>query len=198
MQGICSQVQNLVDNTLIPNSQNEPRAEVFYHKTKGDFLRYSAETSEGETRDRISKQSLTSYEKAVEISTQNLKPADSLYLGLMLNFSVFRFEILGDKKTAIEEASKTFSKAVERLDDLDEDEYKDSTIVLQLLRDNISLWQHEDNESDDELEVDQEIPSEHEHEQQQEQTEFSSDSGAIMQLLKDNLDAWNNNHDVEA
>ena len=38
---------------------------------------------------------------------------------------------------------KAFDNAIAELDSLKEDSYKDSTLILQLLRDNLTLWTSE-------------------------------------------------------
>jgi len=50
------------------------------------------------------------------------------------------YEILKDKKKACELAKKAFDEAISKLDKLDETSYKDSTLIMQLLRDNLTLW----------------------------------------------------------
>jgi len=47
-------------------------------------------------------------------------------------------------------AKKAFDEAIAKLDDLSEDSYKDSTVIMQLLRDNLTLWTSEGEEDDDE------------------------------------------------
>lgn len=37
-------------------------------------------------------------------------------------------------------AKQAFDEAIAELDSLNEDSYKDSTLIMQLLRDNLSLW----------------------------------------------------------
>ena len=64
-------------------------------------------------------------------------------LGLALNFSVFHYEILKSQGEACRIAKDVFDQAVTELDDLPEEEYKDATLIMQLLRDNLTLWQAE-------------------------------------------------------
>ena len=39
--------------------------------------------------------------------------------------------------------------AIAKLDSIDEASYKDSTLIMQLLRDNLTLWTSPDNNMDD-------------------------------------------------
>lgn len=43
-------------------------------------------------------------------------------------------------------AKTAFDSAISALDNLGEDDYKDSTLIMQLLRDNLSLWSTEQEE----------------------------------------------------
>lgn len=61
-------------------------------------------------------------------------------MGLALNFSVFYYEILNTPDRACHLAKKAFDEAIAELDTLSEESYKDSTLIMQLLRDNLTLW----------------------------------------------------------
>jgi len=61
-------------------------------------------------------------------------------LGLALNFSVFYYEIQNKPDEACKLAKEAFDCAISDLDQLNEDSYKDSTLIMQLLRDNLTLW----------------------------------------------------------
>ena len=60
-------------------------------------------------------------------------------LGLALNFSVFYYEIMNKPDEACKLAKKAFDDAIAELDQLREDTYKDSTLIMQLLRDNLTV-----------------------------------------------------------
>ena len=64
-------------------------------------------------------------------------------LGLVLNFSVFYFEICKDSKTACNMADAALTQALERIDDLGEEEFKEAKAIIELLRENLSIWQEE-------------------------------------------------------
>ena len=105
---------------------------------KGDYYRYLAEF-EAEGRPNAIEHSSVAYEAASEIA-QELPPTHPIRLGLALNFSVFHFEIKNNPKKACSLAKAAFDEAIAELDTLSEDSYKDSTLIMQLLRDNLTLW----------------------------------------------------------
>ena len=107
----------------------------------GDYYRYQAEISGEKESD-----AKEAYEKAEEIA-QTLPCTNPIRLGLALNFSVFHYEILKNSNKACELAKKAFDSAIGDLDTLNEDSYKDSTLIMQLLRDNLTLWTSEDGKS---------------------------------------------------
>jgi 14-3-3 protein epsilon len=69
-----------------------------------------------------------------------LKSTHPIRLGLALNFSVFYYEILQAPEVACKLAKQAFDNAIADLDGLEEDEYRDSATIMQLLRDNLTLW----------------------------------------------------------
>jgi len=76
----------------------------------------------------------------MNIAKDKLDPTDPIRLGLALNYSVCFYEILKDKKKACDLAKQAFDMAISKLDQLSEESYKDSTLIMQLLRDNLTLW----------------------------------------------------------
>ncbi|UYV62077.1 14-3-3zeta [Cordylochernes scorpioides] len=85
-------------------------------------------------------ESQKSYQEAFDISKSKMQPTHPIRLGLALNFSVFYFEILNAPDRACHLAKQAFDDAIAELDTLNEDSYKDSTLIMQLLRDNLTLW----------------------------------------------------------
>ena len=67
-------------------------------------------------------------------------------MGLALNFSVFYYEVLNMPEEACSMARKAFEDAIAELDNVSEDSYKDSTLIMQLLRDNLTLWTSDEAE----------------------------------------------------
>lgn len=136
---ICKDILQVLDDHLIKSAESG-ESRVFYHKMKGDYHRYLAEFSQGEERKGASEASLTAYGSASSIANVELPPTHPIRLGLALNFSVFYYEILNSPDKACQLAKQAFDDAIAELDTLSEESYKDSTLIMQLLRDNLTLW----------------------------------------------------------
>ncbi|GAA5922414.1 14-3-3 family protein [Sporobolomyces koalae] len=136
---VCNDILKVLDDHLIPAAQ-AGESKVFYHKMKGDYHRYLAEFAAGEQREKASDAAHESYKTASEIASSELAPTHPIRLGLALNFSVFYYEILNSPEKACHLAKMAFDDAIAELDTLSEESYKDSTLIMQLLRDNLTLW----------------------------------------------------------
>ncbi|KAM4633663.1 14-3-3 protein zeta/delta-like [Polymixia lowei] len=148
LKEICNDVLSLLDKFLIPNA-SPAESKVFYLKMKGDYFRYLAEVAVGEEKTNIISSSQDAYKDAFDISKKDMQPTHPIRLGLALNFSVFFYEILNSPEKACKLAKTAFDDAIAELDSLSEDSYKDSTLIMQLLRDNLTLWTS-DNQGDGE------------------------------------------------
>jgi len=113
------------------------------------LLRYQAEFTSEDKRKKSAENSLGAYGKALEVAESKLLTTHPIRLGLALNFSVFYYEILNDPPKACDLAKKAFDAAIKDLDSLTEDSYKDSTVIMQLLRDNLTLWTSDEAEEED-------------------------------------------------
>lgn len=108
----------------------------------GDYYRYLAEFQSAQEQANKAKDN---YEEAFKIAVDDssgkaLPPTHPIRLGLALNFSVCYYEILKEPAKACELAKTAFDDAIAKLDTLDDASYKDSTLIMQLLRDNLTLW----------------------------------------------------------
>lgn len=138
LKDICGDVLSLLDKFLIKKAGNA-ESKVFYLKMKGDYYRYLAEVAGSERKD-VLENSKKAYEEAFDIAKAQMQPTHPIRLGLALNFSVFFYEILSSPDQACHLAKQAFDDAIAELDTLNEDSYKDSTLIMQLLRDNLTLW----------------------------------------------------------
>jgi len=139
LSDICKDILDLLDNHLL-KAATSGESKVFYHKMKGDYHRYLAEFAVGNERKDAAQNSLTSYKTASEIAATELAPTHPIRLGLALNFSVFYYEILNSPDRACQLAKQAFDDAIAQLDGVTDDSYKDTTLIMQLLRDNLTLW----------------------------------------------------------
>ena len=165
----CFEVLELIDKHLLLNMSKDEsvikvrEAKVFYLKMKGDYYRYLVEIAapDSSLRRETVENSRLAYEKATEEATGKgaTKEADPdkklrlptthpIRLGLALNYSVFYYEIANNPEKACELAKEAFDDAIADLSHIDEESYKDSTLIMQLLRDNLTLWQSENDEDD--------------------------------------------------
>jgi 14-3-3 protein epsilon len=139
LTNICDDILNVLNEHLIPTAQSG-ESKVFYYKMKGDYHRYLAEFAVSDKRKAAADASLEAYKSASEVAVTELPPTHPIRLGLALNFSVFYYEILNSPDKACHLAKQAFDDAIAELDTLSEESYKDSTLIMQLLRDNLTLW----------------------------------------------------------
>uniref|UniRef100_A0A8C5VAT0 14-3-3 domain-containing protein n=1 Tax=Microcebus murinus TaxID=30608 RepID=A0A8C5VAT0_MICMU len=136
---IETELRDICNDFLIPNA-SQAESKVFYLKMKGDYYRYLAEVAAGDDKKGIVDQSQQAYQEAFEISKKEMQPTHPIRSDLALNFSVFYYEILNSPEKACSFANTAFDEAIAELDTLSEESYKDSTLIMQLLRDNLTLW----------------------------------------------------------
>jgi 14-3-3 protein epsilon len=140
LNNICTDILKLLDDSLIKKcSADTPEPKVFYLKMKADYYRYLAEFADDAKRIEHANCAEASYKEATE-NAQQLAPTHPIRLGLALNFSVFQYEVQQKREEACKLAKDAFDQAIAELDTLDEESYKDSTLIMQLLRDNLTLW----------------------------------------------------------
>ncbi|CAL9093191.1 unnamed protein product [Musa acuminata var. zebrina] len=139
LTSICGGILRLLDERLVP-SASAADSKVFYLKMKGDYHRYLAEFKTGSDRKDAAESTLAAYKSAQDIALSELSSTHPIRLGLALNFSVFYYEILNSPDRACDLAKQAFDEAIAELDTLGEESYKDSTLIMQLLRDNLTLW----------------------------------------------------------
>jgi len=136
---ICRDILDLLDEHLI-KAATTSESKVFYYKMKGDYFRYISEFSPEGQKEEPAKRAHEAYEAATTIATSELNSTHPIRLGLALNFSVFHYEIMNNPEQACKMAQQAFDEAISELDNVSEESYKDSTLIMQLLRDNLTLW----------------------------------------------------------
>lgn len=139
LEDICRDVLSLLEKHLVPNASNA-EGKVFYLKMKGDYYRYLAEVASDNKKNAAVDESEKAYQAALDVAKEKLQQTHPIRLGLALNYSVFFYEIMNAPDRACHLAKQAFDEAMSELDTLSDDSYKDSTLIMQLLRDNLTLW----------------------------------------------------------
>jgi uncharacterized protein YicC (UPF0701 family) len=145
LKQITTEVVRFLDDHLLSQQFNdilpEMESKTFYYKMKGDYCRYHAEIDKIKN-DKSIREADQAYKEAA-LAAQSLPQTNPIRLGMALNHSVFFYEIKNEPDEACRIAKKAFDEAIAELDQLREDSYKDSTLIMQLLRDNLTLWTSE-------------------------------------------------------
>mmetsp|Transcript_3999 Transcript_3999/g.9076 ORF Transcript_3999/g.9076 Transcript_3999/m.9076 type:complete len:239 (+) Transcript_3999:77-793(+) len=139
LQKICDTILGLLDSSLISKASND-ESKVFYLKMKADYYRYIAEFTDGDKKSGAAEKARQAYQEAHDTAEKGLVVTHPIRLGLALNYSVFQYEVLSNPDEACKMARTAFEDAIAELDNVAEDSYKDSTLIMQLLRDNLTLW----------------------------------------------------------
>jgi len=137
LEGVCKEAIKLLDMMTASETEMETENKVFLLKMSADYYRYLAEFKDDlENRENAEKY----YKKAFDLAIKELPETHPTRLGLALNYSVCCFEIMKKQELACTIAKEAFDSAIEKLDTLSDSSYKDSTLIMQLLRDNLTLW----------------------------------------------------------
>lgn len=142
LEDICAEINLIIEEKLLPTS-GSMEGKVFFRKMAADYCRYLAEFRAGEHRKEAGELALRNYKLASALAENHLRATNPVRLGLALNFSVFYYEILGFHDRARHLANVAYDEALATLDGLPEEHYQDSTVILQLLRDNLQIWAQE-------------------------------------------------------
>merc|ERR1711907_173740 len=136
-------IENIVNVfTEGPKKASDTEVLVFFRKMKGDYNRYGAEITTGEKREKYKNAALKAYEEA---NAADLPTTNPIRLGLALNFSVFYYEICEEREQASKLAKQAFDDAIDHLDTLSEEAYKD----------NPTLWNESGGDSDNDIHVEE-------------------------------------------
>lgn len=141
IRALCANVLSIIGGWLSSRAAaSDPATGVFYWKLCGDYNRYTAEVTEDPAdRDRVVTDSRAAYERAEELGRQTLHPIDPIRLGLMLNYSVFLYQMCRERQRGHDVAKQAFDDAVAEIDSIGRT-HNDTTVILRLIRDNLTIW----------------------------------------------------------
>lgn len=141
LRAVSADLLATVDSLLEKEEKTDESApaRVFYLKMKGDYYRYLAEVEPDDSESAAKANAAAAYEEA-SAACKSMLPTNPIRLGLALNVSVFYYEIKREPEKAISTAKEAFDAAIAKLDELNDTDYKDATLIIQLIRDNLTLW----------------------------------------------------------
>ena len=137
-------VDNVKGQCMKVASTDETKS--FFYKMIGDYYRYVAECADASKLETVKNGALENYQLA-QTSSESLNPCNPIRLGLALNFSVFHYEVMNNHKQACELGEKALSDALEKIDDVDEETFRDAKSIIELLKENLSLWKEEEEQN---------------------------------------------------
>ena len=144
----CQKIIDMINVRVLGGSCSD-EAKAFFVKMVGDYYRYIAENAKDALLEDVKGKAKQAYEQANAI---DLPACNPIKLGLALNFSVFNYEVLKDHAKACELADTALQSALDKIDELEEDDFRDAKSIIELLKENLTLWKEEeegDNQIDD-------------------------------------------------
>ena len=143
----------LIDNFLFKNANND-ELKIMYSKIKGDYYRYIIEITSKKNEDEINnlKQKADENYKYGLNLCNNVSNLNTTKIGLVLNYTVFLYEIEKECKNAYEIAKNTYQTTLKCINDENHDLtlLKDLNKLMNLLKENINKWaEHVEQENND-------------------------------------------------
>ena len=136
----CEMIIELVQTHVLTKAgSDEPKA--FFCKMVADYHRYVCEIATGERLETAKDEAKKHYEEASAIE---MSPCSAVKLGLALNMSVFYYEVMKDRTNACKFADNALNLALNKIDELGENEFRDAKTIIELMKENLNLWQMED------------------------------------------------------
>merc|ERR1719163_742275 len=141
----CMMIASTVNGGCLQVAADD-ESKAFFYKMIGDYYRYVAESADESKIEEVKNGALQGYTQADELS-KSLNACNPIRLGLALNYSVFQYEVLNDHKRACELGEAALTEALEKIDDVDEETFRDAKSIIELLKENLSLWKEEEGDN---------------------------------------------------
>ena len=147
LTGDCQRIVDMINNHVLKRSC-DGESKAFFVKMVGDYYRYIAENAKGSLLEQVKQNALKAYNEANQIT---LPPCNPIKLGLALNFSVFHYEVMKNHKAACELADRALQEALDKIDELEEDDFRDAKSIIELLKENLTLWKEEEEDGGNDI-----------------------------------------------
>jgi 14-3-3 protein epsilon len=147
LQADCQKIISMIKLKVLAQECSK-EAKAFFIKMVGDYYRYIAENAKDAMLEEVKKEAKVAYENANAIELPACNP---IKLGLALNYSVFNYEVLKDHAKACELADTALQSALDKIDELEEDDFRDAKSIIELLKENLTLWKEEEEGGDNQI-----------------------------------------------
>lgn len=136
----------LLETVILPAcvEKDDNMAKILYLKTKADYYRYACEYSIGDVHSKMCDSALEAYTEAKDLcDSQMLSSLTPLRVKVVLNFSLFHYEVLQNQEKGLQIAKELYDDVIENMESCH------STIVLEIsdllkqLRENLVIWTNE-------------------------------------------------------
>ena len=138
-------IVNCVKQQCMQLAQDD-ESKAFFYKMIGDYYRYVAESADASILEEVKNGAIDGYQNADKHS-KSLNPCNPIRLGLALNYSVFYYEVMNQHGKACELGEQALTEALEKIDDVDEETFRDAKSIIELLKENLSLWKEEEGDN---------------------------------------------------
>ena len=139
----ANKVIEIIDDKLLKDTISD-ELKVIYCKIKADYIRYIIELT---TKDKEEERNILieNADKSYKIGLnccESLNDLNIAKVGLILNYSVFLYEIMRDYKNAYILANNTYQKTMKIMNEENHDLFNNKEInkMLKLLKENIDIW----------------------------------------------------------
>ena len=140
----CERVIQIINDHVL-NGNCDGEAKAFFVKMVGDYYRYISENAKDAKLEEVKQKALQAYTDANNIEMPACNP---IKLGLALNFSVFHYEVMKNHAEACQLADQALQQALDKIDELAEDDFRDAKSIIELLKENLTLWKEEEEGGD--------------------------------------------------
>ncbi|TNV76225.1 hypothetical protein FGO68_gene13271 [Halteria grandinella] len=145
LQKNCQDIIDMIKGDAMKTS-DDIEGKAFFLKMVGDYYRYMAESAQEAVLEKARQGALQSYKEA-EVAGRELPACNPIKLGLALNFSVFYYEVMQDSKQACLLAENALQEAMNKIDEVDEETFRDAKSIIELLKENLTLWKEEEGDN---------------------------------------------------
>lgn len=143
---LCQLVIGASEHQILVSADSESL--VFYKKLSADHWRYIAYVAEGGMKIEALDKALACYQSAASEASVGLSPVHPLRVAVLLNYAVFNYEVLEKQqdavqiaRNALDDVARTSRGDIQAAVTQRSDLYTEAESSVQLLRENLAVWE---------------------------------------------------------